>query len=369
MDLALRISIAMALIGLVSGYVMYRSDFCLAGMVRDHILFGEKRLLRALALTVLLSAPVFEGLRLFGLAPFSFFDPPSLNSLLGGVLFGFGMVLSGACIAGTFWKLGSGQGLQFATIFGLLAGSALYAETAPFFRELAKTTRFFAAPTLPELLGVNPFYIITPLLIGGTALLWGWSKRGLWKHKNFARGYVEPWKAGIVIALLGAASIAITGIPLSAATLFAKAAGFAESVFLPGHFAEVPFFKPSLVMELPVQGGTLNWGNGPVWDSAAAIQLPFLLFMVVGGFAGARSAGDFEWHFRVPPVQYLSALLGGASMAIGSRVAGGCNVWQLLGGLPFFSISSFIFFIGLYPGAFLGVRILTGKVLSRKAGG
>jgi uncharacterized membrane protein YedE/YeeE len=367
MDFALRISIAMALIGFACGYVMYLSDFCLTGMVRDHILFGEKRLLRPLFLIVLVSAPVFWGLRLIGLVPDNIFDPPTLNCLIGGILFGFGMTLSGACVAGTFWKLGSGQGLQLATIFGLFAGSALFAETAAFFGELNKKTLFTNAPTLPELLGINAFYIIAPLLIAGTALLWWWSKRGLWRHRNFARSYIEPWKAGIVIIFLGTASLVITGMPLSVTTVFVKAAGFVESVFMPGHFGETSFFKSSQVIELPLQGGALNWGSGPVWDSAAAIQAPFLLFMALGGFAGAKGAGHFEWHFRVPFAQYLSALLGGVAMGMGSRAAGGCNIWHLLGGLPFFSISSFIFFIGLYPGAYLGVGILKGKILSREA--
>jgi hypothetical protein len=45
-------------------------------------------------------------------------------------------------------------------------------------------------------------------------------------------------------------------------------------------------------------------------------------------------------------------------MALGSRMAQGCNVWHLLGGLPLFSLPSLLFLVGLFPGAWLGGRWL-----------
>ena len=47
-------------------------------------------------------------------------------------------------------------------------------------------------------------------------------------------------------------------------------------------------------------------------------------------------------------------------MGLASRMAPGCNVWHVMGGLPVFSLSSLLFVLGLLPGAWAG-----GKIVSR----
>src|SRR5512139_4010912 len=100
----LLIVITSSLAGLTTGYVMHRSDFCVTAMFRDLFLVGDRFLLRMLVLLVVVSMAAFELGRLGGLLtpyPFPLLGPASLASLIGGAVFGIGMVLAGGCVVGT----------------------------------------------------------------------------------------------------------------------------------------------------------------------------------------------------------------------------------------------------------------------------
>uniref|UniRef100_UPI002FD8D963 YeeE/YedE thiosulfate transporter family protein n=1 Tax=Dissulfurispira sp. TaxID=2817609 RepID=UPI002FD8D963 len=60
----------------------------------------------------------------------------------------------------------------------------------------------------------------------------------------------------------------------------------------------------------------------------------------------------------------ISALFGGILLAIGSRMAGGCNVKLLMSGLPLLSIQAFLFLFGMLPGAWLGTYLFKKLVIS-----
>ena len=99
-------------VGLLAGFVMHRSDFCLAGAFRDLFLFGDGRRVRALVLLVTVSAVACELLRNLGglpYYPFPWFAPPAATNLIGGCLFGIGMVLAGGCVVGVLYKAGAGN--------------------------------------------------------------------------------------------------------------------------------------------------------------------------------------------------------------------------------------------------------------------
>ncbi len=75
------------LLGLAAGFIMHRSDYCVAGMFRDAFLFGRADSLRFLFLQVVLTMLLFESARWLGLLsfyPFPILAPPSLVNILGG---------------------------------------------------------------------------------------------------------------------------------------------------------------------------------------------------------------------------------------------------------------------------------------------
>ena len=133
-------------LGLLTGVVMYLSDFCIAGMFRDLFLLRRFVMMRYLALLVVSSMILFELARQMGflpLYPFPLLYSPTPANLIGGFLFGTGMVLAGGCVVGTLYKMGSGSVLSATAFIGLVAGSGLYAEIHPFWASFVKSTTFF----------------------------------------------------------------------------------------------------------------------------------------------------------------------------------------------------------------------------------
>ncbi|MCF6187818.1 MAG: YeeE/YedE family protein, partial [Desulfobulbaceae bacterium] len=69
-------------------------------------------MLRALLLLIVASMVLFEMFRQLGflpLYPFPLLGSPSLANIVGGILFGIGMVTAAGCVVGTLYKMGGGS--------------------------------------------------------------------------------------------------------------------------------------------------------------------------------------------------------------------------------------------------------------------
>lgn len=355
-------------LGMLSGLVMHRSDFCVAGMFRDFFLFRSTVMLRALVLLLAAAMLLFEAARRAGLLspfPFPLLDSPSLANFAGGLFFGMGMVLAGGCVVGTLYKMGSGSMISAAAFLGLIAGSGLYAEIHPWWATVAGRLSFFpGSVTLPQVLGLDPLYLLAPLLLLSCCLLLNWFRTGRMHIPSPAEDFLQPWQAALSLALLGAVSAILVGMPLGITTAYAKLAAFAGQAVAPFHVAGLAYFNTdSLRYTAPVTGAFLLGGAGPRVDAVALIQFPLILGIILGAFLSAIRIREFNLSFRVPFRQYVSAFTGGTILALGSRMTPGCNVWHLFGGLPILAMQSLLFLAGLFPGAFIGTLILTRLVL------
>ncbi|PLX46593.1 MAG: hypothetical protein C0609_00245 [Deltaproteobacteria bacterium] len=362
MDFTLKTFLVMLAIGSLAGWVMHRSDFCLTGMVRDVFLTRSFLLLRALLLSVVISTLTFEILRRFGVS-IQVFGSPSAAHLLGGIGFGVGMTLAGSCVVGSVYRFGGGEVTGAATILGLIFGSLIFFELAIPISGFFKRISLFEAATIPELLGADPLYVVLPSALAGSLFIISWARGGKLTLKSFIPTYLQPWKAAVAISFLGALSIFFFGTPISISTLYAKVATTIEAAIFPGHIARASYFSKSVAIPLEFQGGSITINNGPVTDTLFIAQGALFIGIFFGALFSAKMAGDYEVNFRIPPRQYLSAFAGGVIMAISARIAEGCNVWHLLGGLPYLSISSLLFLAGLFPGSYLGGLILKNRII------
>lgn len=359
---------ASLLLGLAAGAVMHRSDYCLAGMFRDLFLFKRVDRLRSLVLLVVVSMLLFEAARLLGRLPhfpFPLYYAPTAANVLGGLLFGVGMVLAGGCVVGTLYKMGAGSLVSAVAFLGLIAGSAGYAEIFPFWSAFIKKTTFFPGKiTLPQLLEVGPTVPVLLIAAAGGALLLRWRRQGAFRRASAVEGDLPPWQAALWLALIGLGSAVLVGMPLGITSSFAKIGGWLEHLALPAHVENSGFFQAvPLHYRHPLTGVELAGGSGPRFDAIAAIQFPLLAGIVLGSAGSALLLG--EWHLRrgIPGRQLVSAFAGGVIMGLASRMAPTCNVWHLLGGLPILALSSMLFLAGLLPGAWVGGRLLTRFVL------
>ncbi|UCB55207.1 MAG: YeeE/YedE family protein [Thiotrichales bacterium] len=101
----------LVLAGFGIGFVLHRSRFCLSRVFREPFMTAEGEMTKAMILAVALGAPLGAALIAFGTI-----DPylaiPSrfwLGSMLGGLIFGIGMVFAGGCASGSLWRIGEGH--------------------------------------------------------------------------------------------------------------------------------------------------------------------------------------------------------------------------------------------------------------------
>lgn len=358
-------------LGLAAGFIMHRSDFCVAGMFRDFFLFRRKVMLRSLLLLVVCSMILFDLLRRLGLLPlypFPLLASPSLMNMVGGLIFGIGMVMAGGCVVGTLYKMGSGSLISTTAFMGLIIGSGIYAEIHPWWAALSKKTTFLQKNiTLPQAIGTDPTLVFLPIILVCFFFFYRWTANGKWPLHSPAEGFLQPWIAAILLALLGALSYLFVAMPFGITTAYAKIAAYLELPFFPDHVANLAFFKGvSLNYTAPLSHAPMSGGAGPALDAIAYIQFPLILGIIVGALFSAVLIKEFNFYYRVPARQYISALLGGIILALGSRMTPGCNIWHLFGGLPILAMQSILFLVGIFPGAFIGTLILTRIVLPAK---
>jgi uncharacterized protein len=353
-------------LGLLLGSILYRGDFCMAGILRDVFLFRDFTLLRHLFLAVMLCTLFFLLMRESGILPSEqpqTFGRGSLLGVLGGLLFGVGMVLAGGCVLSTLYKMGGGNLAHGMAFIGIIAGSLLYAELYPL---LWTAEQHLALGSETTLLQVWPRGAKAALWLAiGVAAAWCavWQRQGKWQVSAAAQGYLQPWRVAVGLALLNLAAYAFAGWPLGISTAYAKIGAFLETLLAPGHAAGLAYFsRTSLTVN--IGSSTLSGGGGPQMDLYVHTEVTLMLGVFAGAFFNALRLGEFRLSGWPPLRQGLAALGGGILIAMGARMAGGCNIKHLLGGLPLLSIQSFLFLGGLLVGVWFGVRLLP-KIIYR----
>lgn len=355
-------------IGLIAGFVMHRADFCTTASFRDFFLFRDAFLLRQMILLATVSMVLFEFGRLAGLItqqPFPLLGAPTLANLAGGFVFGIGMVLAGGCVVGSLYKLGAGSvasGLAFA---GMIAGSAAYAEFHPQWDAFARSTVLVReAVTLPQWLNMSPSAILLPVAACAGLWLAREFRAGRMQRPGFAAGHLAPWRAAVILALLGFVSYVLIGMPIGITTSYTKIGAAIESAVAPDHVASLAYFSlQPLNYTPPFAEQAVTGGPGPQFDAVAAIQYPLIVGIVAGAFVSARRVLEWRPVWRLPLRQVLSAIGGGLLIGLAARMAPSCNVWHLWGGVPILALPSLLFVAGLLPGAWLGAHLLQRFVI------
>jgi hypothetical protein len=115
------------LFGVAFGVIFQRSRFCLVRAFREPFMTGDGEHTRAAALAVVISMLGFTILKFTDLKDKGEWVFPSAGAgaVLGGLVFGVGMVLAGGCGAGAIWRAGEGQVKLWAAIACFALGASL----------------------------------------------------------------------------------------------------------------------------------------------------------------------------------------------------------------------------------------------------
>lgn len=128
----------MMAIGMVVGAVLQRSRFCFASAFRDVLSGGAEfarsvRLQMGIALGIMVGASGVLVLKYMGYVdPWAYVKPAGWSNVVGGILFGAGMVIAGGCASGSLWRAAEGHVKLWVA---LLAAILSYAPLKRYFSE------------------------------------------------------------------------------------------------------------------------------------------------------------------------------------------------------------------------------------------
>jgi len=328
------------LIGLAYGAVGLLSGFCLVSGLRGWWASGDSRLIRTYALALGVAITVVQLFAATGVVDIgkSIYLQPSFSAPLmffGGLLFGYGMVLSNGCGARALVLLGSGNLRSFVVVIvlGIAAQMTLKGLIAPAriaALQLSQTTpTIISLPALLSVLGVGATFARTlaSSLISGALIIFAFA------HAPFQRAWGQI-AAGIAVGLLVAAGWFATG-------------HLGADEFNPVPVTSLTFIAPiadSVQYAMLSTGLTLNFG----------------IATVAGVFAGslvtALATGRFHWRGYTSPRHMLQSIGGAALMGAGGAMAYGCSVGQGLTGLSTLALASFVAVAGILLGSAAGLR-------------
>lgn len=290
--------------GLVLGYVLQRGQLCFHSAFRG-VLERRPATFKAWLLGAAVAAVGLALLDALGQWQMSSALPlRPMNNVVGGVVFGVGMVVAASCVSGLFYKLGSGM---FGALVGLggWAGGELVARQV----DLGDSPVLAGRETLPTLLDLPRVGVaIVILLVVAVALSrtrtdrparrWQWN----WPIAGVALGLAATWTwimAGAGGDRFGASTVGAAG---------------------------------------SLADGAPNW-----W------QLAFLVGLVPGATIAARTAGGW-WPRGETRARYAQLAAGGFLLGAGAQLAGGCNLGHALSGMGQLNLSSILVVASMITG-------------------
>lgn len=308
MDASFLAMAATALVaGLAFGYAAQRGGFCLVRALSNLVLMRDAAIARAYVLALVVAIvgtylltvagayfPILEFAEEIPVRPFRW-----LANLIGGFVFGIGMVLSGGCAGSTWYRLGEGAIGAGVVLVGFALGATAtnVGLLAPVRQALQQPELTIAdrAPTLytlaQSLFGVAPWAVVAAVVLA--AALW------------LARGSAEPehdkWRWPVTGTVIGL--VIVLGWYLSSFGGAPVGITFAENT---GHLLTYP----------------LVWfPNRVTWGMVLLLGVP------VGAWLAAWRSGDFAWKAPAASTA-LQLFAGGLVMGAGALVAQGCNITQ-----------------------------------------
>jgi len=157
--------------GLALGFILQRSRFCFVSAISNSFLFRDTRLLQGILVGLFIATLGFAFI-MYRMVPnpstgniplTAVVSPFGWHLVLGGILFGCGMMLNGGCIVGNLYRIGEGALSAIVAFLGIFLGMGVLQFTWPWWWQHYIGTR--PAIWLPEWIGWIGAVAITLLVI------------------------------------------------------------------------------------------------------------------------------------------------------------------------------------------------------------
>jgi len=324
------------IVGGLFGFILQRGRFCMNSAFRDIIFIKDFTLFHAylIALMVMLvGSNLLDDAGIIHLKAQSFYP---LANIIGGYIFGLGIVLAGGCGSGIVYRTGEGQLASWFAVFGFFLGigAATNGVLRPVYDLLRSVKVGPSGMTLHGLIGDGSAIKWAAIAVLSVILFFF-----AMKSKPFAIKKSKGFYWSVTALLVG-----LTGVLTFWASEYFGSPGFARGLNFTTPTAEV-FFT---ILTGDARSSLFPmYAMGPfqvTWASFYIIGVPF------GAAISAKILNEFAWKTPRDAKELLTVLGGSLMMGFGAATAGGCNVGQALTGVTTLSIGSIVATVSIILG-------------------
>lgn len=353
-------------VAFVLGIAMSRTNFCTMGAVSDIVTMGDWRRMRMWVGAAGVAMLGTQALQWSGYIDTgkSLYAAPRLlwaSSIVGGIAFGFGMVLASGCASKTLIRIGGGslKSLTVAIVLGLSAYTTL--------KGILAVARVGTVDRLAVVLPDSP---IAPRWLG--------ARLGI--EAAALPGFQFAFACALALAMLlfafgprdGRSRNGLAGALLVGGAIVAVWAISGHWGYLPEHprtleeafvatssgrIESLSFVAPiAYTLEL-----LMFWSDA---SRSASIGVVAALGMVAGALVDAVASRAFRYEGFAGTEDTANHLVGAVLMGAGGVTALGCTVGQGLSGVSTLAFGSFVALAAILLGAWAGLQYQQWRVLS-----
>jgi len=164
------------LTGLVFGFLLQRGGVTRYRTILGQLLWTDHTVLRTMLTAVVVGAIGIYAMQsqwaveLIGPVKMHVKGAALLGNVIGGIIFGVGMVVMGYCPGTGVAALGDGSRHAAFGVLGMLTGAALYAEVHGWINARLLSIANLGEVTLPGLTGLSPWLYIAVLAVAAMIL-------------------------------------------------------------------------------------------------------------------------------------------------------------------------------------------------------
>ncbi len=334
---------AAALIGLFGGVALGLAArigrFCTLGAIEDVLYSSDDRRLRMWGVAIgvaVIATHLAMSFGLFDASDSAYLDRAwnPASTVIGGLLFGYGMALSGNCGYGALARLGGGdlRSLVIVIVMGLsayvvMSGPLAHARVWLFPVEEGTTNPQSISQFLSSHFGLS---FTTVGLTAGLALLAVSLSNTAMRQSP---GHIF-WGAvvGLVVTSgwIGTYWVAQNGFAAEPIETHSFAAPIGDTIYY----------------GMTASGNTVSFSVGSVFG------------VLIGAALGSYSKGHFRWEACEDPRELRRQIGGAALMGAGAILAVGCSVGQGISAFSLLAYSAPVAAIAIFIGAAFGLRQL-----------
>ena len=343
-------------IGFVFGFTVFRTNFCTMGSISDIVALADYRRFRSWLLAIAIAILGAYMVQTAGITDLTttMYMVPNLNwvgNILGGLMFGFGMVFSGGCVSKNLVRTGGGdiRSLLVLIVTGIFAYMAIGGILGPVRAAISQESSIDltesglenqgAGSLISAISGLDSTTAQTAMaILFALAILFF-----CFKDQQF-RTSAPHVTAGLVIGVCVTVGWALTGL---AADEFADVA-------VP--IASLTFVRPA--------GDTLEYLMRFTALGLPGFGVTTLIGTILGAFVAAISMGRFRLSSFANSTDTLRNLFGAMIMGTGGVLALGCTVGQAITGFSTLAVGSMLAFAAIVVGGFAGVHYLNRLIMA-----